>query len=691
MRNILISILALWTGVALADLNAWNDGTNSSVRVNGVLAQSITNTALTASRVMVSGTDKSEGSVSTTALITGSGTAAVASDVTTALGYTPFNQSNSLPVFNAQEYGWIPDGTDRTSSATNLLRLVSSAGGGTIFFPPSTLAYRADGQLVIPNNGGSPQATQVNIRMSGSAGGINWYNASSTPPSVLDLRYSSTNGGKIETRGLGTLAIDNLTIKDGNASTNTTPLVHTSNTTLEITSCTFIGAGGSGQDAIVLGGTSTVVTNTVNAAFQGYGTTITRNHFTKLNRGVYLLTYVNSVVISDNTWQGNTGTVGLESDGSAGAASGNFANVITGNLFEMDIYRYGIVLNASKQNYLAGNAFWDGGSGMISAYYVTNLATQNIIVAPYAGTKTVINGDAVSKESTTIISGESGRADSSSSGIASSEIAYGLVVKGTYNSLSNYPGPLTVSDLFTPARNVSIGYDGTAEVGVIQAAKTSIAKEPLVLNPLGGNVGVGTTNPASTFSVVGAINGTSTLKVDTGAFTNGATFGTSGTTITSAGTFKSGGDSGGSAIGGNRVFLEAAGSVGWSQSAAWSGTIDTGILRDSAGVVRVSTGSSGNGQLITRFPLLVGSTKTLTATNMFYLVNVDNVTVTLPTAASISGRTYTIKVIPPATTSTVATTSSQLIDGASTYSLSASNKYLTVISDGTNWWNIANN
>ncbi len=72
------------------------------------------------------------------------------------------------------------------------------------------------------------------------------------------------------------------------------------------------------------------------------------------------------------------------------------------------------------------------------------------------------------------------------------------------------------------------------------------------------------------------------------------------------------------------------------------------------------------------------------------LLNGTTLTATLPTAVSVAGKVYTIKVI-SASTGTVATTSSQTIDASTTYSLSAQWKYVTVISDGANWKVIANN
>ena len=65
-------------------------------------------------------------------------------------------------------------------------------------------------------------------------------------------------------------------------------------------------------------------------------------------------------------------------------------------------------------------------------------------------------------------------------------------------------------------------------------------------------------------------------------------------------------------------------------------------------------------------------------------------TITLPTASGVAGRVYTVKNI-HAGSVTLATTSSQTIDGAASYALSAQYKYVTVQSDGSNWFVIANN
>ncbi|MES2463444.1 MAG: hypothetical protein V4671_22955 [Armatimonadota bacterium] len=60
---------------------------------------------------------------------------------------------------------------------------------------------------------------------------------------------------------------------------------------------------------------------------------------------------------------------------------------------------------------------------------------------------------------------------------------------------------------------------------------------------------------------------------------------------------------------------------------------------------------------------------------------------TLPSATGIAGRQYTIKKFDAVGGAvTVATTSSQTIDGATTYSLASQYNSITVVSSGNNWF-----
>lgn len=144
--------------------------------------------------------------------------------------------------FNAVEHGWLGDGNDHSVEALALLNTVNNAGGGTIYFPPSTSAYRADSQLLIPNNGATPQPVQKSIKFMGAGGGQNWYTLSAPQASILDLRYQGT-GAKITSLGKGSLQLNNLLIKDGGSSIGGTPFVLVTNTCLTARDCTFQGLG----------------------------------------------------------------------------------------------------------------------------------------------------------------------------------------------------------------------------------------------------------------------------------------------------------------------------------------------------------------------------------------------------------------------------------------------------------------
>jgi hypothetical protein len=64
-------------------------------------------------------------------------------------------------------------------------------------------------------------------------------------------------------------------------------------------------------------------------------------------------------------------------------------------------------------------------------------------------------------------------------------------------------GQFLISDTTDSNRNLRFGYDSALESGWIQASKVGVNFEPLLLNPNGGNVGIGTTAPTDLLSVNG--------------------------------------------------------------------------------------------------------------------------------------------------------------------------------------------
>lgn len=107
-----------------------------------------------------------------------------------------------------------------------------------------------------------------------------------------------------------------------------------------------------------------------------------------------------------------------------------------------------------------------------------------------------------------------------------------------------------------------------------------------------------------------------------------------------------------------------------------------------------SQGLALNSGGITATLVSKSSSYALTTADSTVLVTATGQTMTLPTAVGnmfkTAGRIYTIK-LTASGSCTIATTSSQTIDGSSTYSLSAQNRYVTVQSDGSNWQIIGNN
>lgn len=133
-------------------------------------------------------------------------------------------------------------------------------------------------------------------------------------------------------------------------------------------------------------------------------------------------------------------------------------------------------------------------------------------------------------------------------------------------------------------------------------------------------------------------------------------------------------------------------------STSYGGGDEAGIAYSTTDELKITDGSTGNGNIKvggirTNF---VAKTTTYTIVSTDYTVTGDATsgafTITLPTAASVAGKIYVIKKTDSSGNAvTVGTTSSQTIDGSTTYSLATQNKYVTVQSNGSNWIVIGNN
>ena len=65
-------------------------------------------------------------------------------------------------------------------------------------------------------------------------------------------------------------------------------------------------------------------------------------------------------------------------------------------------------------------------------------------------------------------------------------------------------GQLRISGASNPNMQLSLGYDTSSNLGVIQAGQAFTAFRNLSLNPFGGNVGIGTTSPSAKLHILGS-------------------------------------------------------------------------------------------------------------------------------------------------------------------------------------------
>lgn len=114
------------------------------------------------------------------------------------------------------------------------------------------------------------------------------------------------------------------------------------------------------------------------------------------------------------------------------------------------------------------------------------------------------------------------------------------------------------------------------------------------------------------------------------------------------------------------------------------GVVDSGIGRDSAGVLKIRLGTTGTGALLFHHPLInISSTQLLDDTNEIVNCTANTFDVDLPTAVGIKGKKYTIK-NSGAGVITANPDGTETIDGDFDWNIQ-SGDWLIIVSDGTNW------
>lgn len=285
-------------------------------------------------------------------------------------------------------------GTLSTAAFSALFDAWYAAGGGTIWLSGW---YAVDEAFQLDNTSDATTiGTQPPLKFDG-IGGNGTYARPEGGAGIVWTAETGTAVAKLTTLGRGLLVLDNCTFASEPLSGNVKPFIHTTNTTIKTGGgFAFDGSvygASADEDGFILGGQTAHEADagfdrrSSDCGFQGYGTVIDRVYCNGIRRLAVLQRYANAIRITNNTiWNtcGNDSATGgaIEVDG-APISPSSYATgaVISGNLIEVNHYKYGIHLKNAAQFYLPGNDVYDATSMTVAAVFV-DTSCQNIRVIP---------------------------------------------------------------------------------------------------------------------------------------------------------------------------------------------------------------------------------------------------------------------------------------------------------------------
>lgn len=238
--------------------------------------------------------------------------------------------------------------------------------------------------------------------------------------------------------------------------------------------------------------------------------------------------------------------------------------------------------------------------------------------------------------------------------------AKGLLTAAGTNVVIAPAGTLTGTTLASNVVSSSLTSLGTIATGVWNGTTIAIA-----------NGGTGQTSAGAAFNALAPATAKGGIPAGTGANTYG--------------NLPVGAD-------GKVLSADSAQATGLSWVTAGTGTVTSVAQTVPAGMAVSGSPVTTTGTLaITGFPNVayVAKTGNYTLTTTDYSVSYDTsggiATLTLPTAVGVTGQVYKIKLVTAGNILTIATTSSQTIDGLTTYKMGTAGDSLEVHSNGANW------
>ena len=356
-------------------------------------------------------------------------------------------------------------GTDDAKMTAALAALfAASPAGGTIVLAPRAYNFALQSWATAYSAG---VVTAVKIQ----GAGVGFNGAWGAPEGVTTctFTYAGSGAAMMDFQHIGSIEFAGIQFRQANTgkpfflATNASPVFRARN---------VWSGGGSGiacaTDAIILGGTGTVIGGGDTAPFQGYQAHVSDQFFDGIRSGVTCQTYANAPVIENNTWSVTCGsdsaTIG------AITIAGTSSNLIvggrtSGNLIESAYYPYPVYVDYAIGWLFDGDMFYDPTSAHTLAYYnfASNHAQHNTVIVAYATINGSVPGVVIVKQSarlnnviTAVATGVSGSTGTLFSGLP--VIAdQGLVTNGEYNGVPH----LTIGDVALESGNHPTFLSGT--------------------------------------------------------------------------------------------------------------------------------------------------------------------------------------------------------------------------------------